>query len=98
MPSSRDRKTSSVEQNLDEEPPWDGRESAGPDDKGHNSAILDREWSNCRRPGYLPNCAWFASALSNAHGFGARPPDQSCTGIHITRTCIGNGHASFSDD
>jgi hypothetical protein len=28
----------SGEQNLDGEPPWDGRGSAGPDDRGHNSA------------------------------------------------------------
>ena len=28
----------SGEQNLDGEPPWDGRGSAGPDGRGHNSA------------------------------------------------------------
>src|SRR6266446_1816111 len=39
-------KTSSDEQNLDGEPAWDGRESAGPDDRGHNSARSPREWSN----------------------------------------------------
>src|SRR5690242_5968023 len=33
--SPRDQKTSSVEQNLDDQPSWDSRESAGPDDKGH---------------------------------------------------------------
>jgi hypothetical protein len=44
--SPRDPKTSSVEQNLDGEPSWDGRESAGPDGRGHNSARSPREWSN----------------------------------------------------
>src|SRR5258707_14886215 len=40
MLSPRDPKTSSVEQNLDGEPSWDGRESAGPDNRGHGSAEL----------------------------------------------------------
>jgi hypothetical protein len=47
--SSGDPKTSSVEQNLDGESSWDGRESAGPDDKGDISPRPPREWSNCRR-------------------------------------------------
>src|SRR5690242_18411575 len=46
MLSPGDPKTSSVEQNLDGEPSWDGRESAGPDDRGHISPRSPREWSN----------------------------------------------------
>jgi hypothetical protein len=40
MLSSRDPKTSRVEQNLDSEPSWDGRESASPDDRGDGSAEI----------------------------------------------------------
>ena len=38
MLSSRDPMIPSGEQNLDGEPPWDGRGSAGPDGRGYNSA------------------------------------------------------------
>src|SRR5690242_2814672 len=52
----RRSKDLSVEQNLDGEPSWDGRESAGPDDKGHISPRSPREWSNCRRLTGIRTC------------------------------------------
>jgi hypothetical protein len=54
--SPRDQKTPSVEQNLDDKPSWESRESAGPDDKGHGSARSLREWSNRRRLAGIRTC------------------------------------------
>src|SRR4029077_905798 len=56
MLSSRDARTSSVEQNLDGKPPWNSRESAGPDDKGHSSNRSLREWVKLTQARCEPNC------------------------------------------
>src|SRR6516164_645649 len=47
--TSRDRKTSSAEQNLDDEPSSESRESAGPDDRGDGFPRSPRHGSYCRR-------------------------------------------------
>jgi hypothetical protein len=64
MLSPGDPKTSSVEQNLDGEPSWDGRESAGPDDRGDISPRSPREWSNCRRLAGIGTCVALTSMSS----------------------------------
>ena len=41
---------------MDGKPPWNSRESAGPDDKGHSSKRLLREWVKLTQSRSEPNC------------------------------------------